>query len=342
MLPSRPIIIVATRVESVWNAISWRSNISLTYSAYSTGTPVGLSIMGVSPVISCSAISMRRSISRIDERYSSSLRRSEVPRPAAICVVRSLTRSRMLRRYCRRRARVSGVMLVSMSPNRRSKTRRGLVSGGIGVAGPRHARLLVYAHEYPESQLPMVRESSHPSSSEREPRVLADVLGRDLVDRDAVLDVGAGGLARMHAGQVGRGGTGMVAGTVAERGAVPMPEAREDQRVLAERLERLHHPRVLEPGAGRRRGPLIHRDAVGHVRECQPDRRFDDVRRAGECGRHRIEHRQRDDGPHSLEERAARHVSARDDHGVAAPVGTALRDWKGRLLTISRTSAENL
>jgi hypothetical protein len=34
----------------------------------------------------------------------------------------------------------------------------------MGVDGPRQARLFVYAHEYPESQLPTVRESSHPSS----------------------------------------------------------------------------------------------------------------------------------------------------------------------------------
>jgi hypothetical protein len=34
----------------------------------------------------------------------------------------------------------------------------------MGVAGPRHEMLFVYAHEYPESQLPTVRESSHPSS----------------------------------------------------------------------------------------------------------------------------------------------------------------------------------
>ncbi len=43
---------------------------------------------------------------------------------------------------------------------------RGLVSGGIGVCGPRQEMLFVYAQLYPESQPPTVRESSHPSSSD--------------------------------------------------------------------------------------------------------------------------------------------------------------------------------
>ncbi len=285
---------------------------------------------------------MRRSISRIDERYSSSLRRSEVPRSAAHLrralvdeIEDAAAISQAARPSLRRDARVDVAKQAFEDQAR------------VGFRGHRRRRAAPRQAVGVRARIPRVAVADGPrvvapEFERTEPRVLADVLGRDLVDRDAVLDVGTGGLARVHASQVGRGGTGMVARTVTKRGAIPMPEARKDQGVLAERLERLHHPRVLEPGAGRRRGPLIHRDPVGDVRECQPDRRFGDVRRAGECGRHRIEHRQRDDGPHSLEERAARHVSARDDHGVAAPVGAALRDWKGRLLTISRTSAENL
>ena len=66
---------------------------------------------------------------------------------------------------------------MSSAPNRRSNTGRGLVSAGFGVEGPRHEMLLVYAQLYPESQLPIVRESSQPSSSDfsrvAEPTALA-------------------------------------------------------------------------------------------------------------------------------------------------------------------------
>ena len=68
-----------------------------------------------------------------------------------------------------------------------------------------------------------------------EPRRRTDVLRRDLVDRDAVLDVGAGGLAGMDAGQVRGGRAGVIARAIAERHAVPVREAREDRHVLAER-----------------------------------------------------------------------------------------------------------
>ena len=66
-----------------------------------------------------------------------------------------------------------------------------------------------------------------------------EMLRRNLVDRDAVLDVGAGGFAGMHAGEIGGGRARVVAGTVAERIAVLVREAREHDRVLAEPFERL-------------------------------------------------------------------------------------------------------
>ena len=56
------------------------------------GLPGGKSRM------SCSASSMRRSISRIEVMYSSSFRRSDGPRSGTSPRVRSMTASRMLRR----------------------------------------------------------------------------------------------------------------------------------------------------------------------------------------------------------------------------------------------------
>ena len=72
----------------------------------------------------------------------------------------------MLLRSRVRRAREAASTFRSSAPNIRSNTTRGLVSGGIGSVGVRHEMLLVYAQLKPLSQLPTVRESSQPSSSE--------------------------------------------------------------------------------------------------------------------------------------------------------------------------------
>src|SRR6185436_492179 len=84
---------------------------------------------------------MRRSISRTAVRYSSSFRRSVAPRPPFRRSVSSRTKSRMLLLYRCRLARVSGVSFVS--PNKRSKTARGLPSGGIAVDVVRQEILLL-------------------------------------------------------------------------------------------------------------------------------------------------------------------------------------------------------
>ena len=84
--------------------------------------------------------------------------------------------------------------------------------------------------------MPTVRESSQPSSSDDSRVWPGQVLRGDLIDGDAVLDVGAGGLPRVDAGQVRRGGARVIAGAVAERVAVLVREPGEDQRVFTERL----------------------------------------------------------------------------------------------------------
>src|SRR3954454_3653762 len=61
-------------------------------------------------------------------------------------------------------ARAAG-SLLSPSPNKRSKTRRGLYSIGSGVVGVRQETVLVYAQLYPESHPPpSVGLSVHTSS----------------------------------------------------------------------------------------------------------------------------------------------------------------------------------
>ena len=141
------------------------------------------------------------------------------------------------------------------------------------------------------------------------------------------------------------------AGDAMER-AVPLLEAGEVVAIptetvsglagdasLPERLERFHDPRELEARPGALRRPVHHRDAVRHVSESEPNRARLEARR-GKRRRHRIENGKCDDRSHSLEEASARQVHSRNDHGVLAIVA-ALRDWKGRLLTISRISPEN-
>src|SRR5205823_13976544 len=116
-LPSRPSIMVDTRVRSAWNAITWRSNISFTYSVYSNGMPDGFSTDGGGESFSIAA--MRVSSSRMPFRYSSIFRRSDGPRSVKSDRVFSRVWSRMLLRYPARRARTSGDRLGPTEPNSR-------------------------------------------------------------------------------------------------------------------------------------------------------------------------------------------------------------------------------
>ena len=171
----------------------------------------------------------------------------------------------------------------------------------------------------------------------REARVRGEMLRRDLIDRNAVLDVGAGGLARVHAREIRGARTRVVAGSVAERVAVPVREAGQHDGVLAERLERLHDPRELEPEALPLRRPVDHRDAVGHVGEAKAERRLAEPRGRGKGGRHCVQHRQRDGRPHALQEGAPVQMFARDDHG--APLLVARLSCSRRRPAVARRLA---
>ena len=76
-----------------------------------------------------------------------------------------MTESRMLRRCAIRAWRAAG-SVVSLSPNRRSNTARGLFSIGSGVVAARQHSVLTYAQLYPTSHAPAMPAVSSPSSSE--------------------------------------------------------------------------------------------------------------------------------------------------------------------------------
>ncbi len=96
----------------------------------------------------------------------------------------------------------------------------------------------------------------------------------------------------------------MVARSITERIPVPLGQAREHECVLTERFQRLEHPGVAEAAPRPRWRPVGHRDAVGHVGEGEPDRRFG---APGPCEgrRHGVEHRQGNGRSHALQEHAA-------------------------------------
>ena len=138
--------------------------------------------------------------------------------------------------------------------------------------------------------------------------------------------------------RVRRSGARMIAWSVAERVAIAVGEPRKHDRVLTEPFERLEHARILESKPFGRRRPVRHRDAVRHVGEGEAEGRGAAARR-GKRGRHRIQGREGDHRAHPSQERASRDVLARHNHGW--PFSVTLRDWNGRLFTISRTRPEN-
>src|SRR5207237_347334 len=70
-----------------------------------------------------------------------------------------------------------------------------------------------------------------------EPRQVADLPGRDLVDGDSGVDVGAGGLLDAHAGQERPAGAGVVAGAVGAGGGVLVVQASEDLDLVLHLLQ---------------------------------------------------------------------------------------------------------
>ena len=105
--------------------------------------------------------------------------------------------------------------------------------------------------------MPTVRESSQPELEGGEARLRPDGLRGDLVDGDAVLDVGARGLLRMDAGQERGPGAGMVAAAVAERVAVMVGQSPEStSRSSRKGSSGLQDAGELEVGARSLRRPV--------------------------------------------------------------------------------------
>ena len=98
-------------------------------------------------------------------------------------------------------------------------------------------------------------------------------LGGDLVDRDAELDVGAGGLAGAAAGEEGGDAAGVVAGAVAAVRGVLLLEAGEDLEVLAVGFHRLEGVAQLVARGGAVGPPVFEVHAVRDVEEGHPQRR---------------------------------------------------------------------
>ena len=78
--------------------------------------------------------------------------------------------------------------------------------------------------------------------------MFAELFRGNLVRRDAAANSGALGFLRMNSGQEGGAPARMVAGTIAERAAIYLRQSAQDDHLVAERLQRLHRRRELEPG----------------------------------------------------------------------------------------------
>ena len=108
-----------------------------------------------------------------------------------------------------------------------------------------------------------MRESSQPSCSEATRVSFANPARGDLVESRAGVNVRAGGVLRLRAGQEAAGRLGVASALGFHRGFVRKPGEQRD--VLAIRFERLQDAGELEGGAGLGRLPLVHHDAVRHV-----------------------------------------------------------------------------
>src|SRR5206468_8199456 len=106
----------------------------------------------------------------------------------------------------------------------------------------------------------------------REAGVSTDDARGNLVDRDAVLDVGARRFLRMAAGEEGCRRARVVAGAVAEREAIVLREAGQDRNLILNGGQRLQDRRHLGEEALVRRAPRRHVDSVRNEAEGQSGR----------------------------------------------------------------------
>ena len=179
-----------------------------------------------------------------------------------------VTASRMLRSSWMRASRSAA---LPPSPNSRSKTARGLISACSGVVGVAPGDGVGIRAAVAAVADAGALHRVEPDLERGELRLLPNCSRGDLVHRDARIDVGAGGLARVHAREPRRAPARVLADAFAGNGLARLVvEVREHQQAVLERRERLHDRRELEPRAFRRGRPGRHvADAVGKIDDAE-------------------------------------------------------------------------
>jgi hypothetical protein len=162
-------------------------------------------------VLSFSAFSIWRSISRIDDRYSSSLRRSVGPRPVSSLRVSSLTKSD---------AAAIQIFARAGGGRQRQTIAEQPFEEGAGIKHRRQRLGLALPRQIVGISAGITRVAIaglasifHPQFERREARRLAHLVGHDLVERDAGLDIDYR-FARLHAGQVRGAAPAVISGPV--------------------------------------------------------------------------------------------------------------------------------
>ncbi len=151
----------------------------------------------------------------------------------------------------------------------------------------------------------------------RQLRLLAEFLGRDLVQRNAGFEVGAAaGLLRMRARQEARLGARMIAVALArQRIRFLAAHAAQDDQAVPKRRERLQDLREREGRAVAGRRPARHAHAVGQIEGAEAAHR---LRRRllhrGERRHHAVEQRQRDGGSEAAQDGATGQMFLRANH----------------------------
>jgi hypothetical protein len=130
----------------------------------------------------------------------------------------------------------------------------------------------------------------------------------------------------MHAGQIGPGGTGVIAGALArQRIALLVRQAGDHHQAVAVRGQRLEQRREGGRQQVALRRPALHPDPVGHIDDAEALDWREDAAPAGSKRRHHaVEQRQRDRGPEATEEGSPRQRFSRDHHD-----SDDLRIWNG-------------
>ena len=183
---------------------------------------------------------------------------------------------------------------------------------------------------------------------------LAEVFGGDLVDGNAVADVGAGGFAGLDAGEEAGVSAGVVAAAVAIGLGLFVFEAGDDLEVGLEVLEGSEGAAEGVVAAVLAGGPVSHVFAVGRVDEGDAEgglaAGFGGANAgAGGEGGGGFEGGQGHEGAEAAEKAAARKVGGHGEQGVQGKEGPGEREacprcsitdeWRGRILSTGRNAS---